>query len=198
MWFDDWLWGLLLWLGLIAPADQRLLILGLDNGGKTTLLHRLTERDALTRKIEPTATGEHTSVGPVYLETVDLGGQQPARREWYTRIVERNLEGIVFVIDASDPSRQEEARAELASILQIRGRVPLVVLGNKMDLHGAVREDNLAAALRLGGLRTGKDAHASSHGPDKRPLELFMCSAAKGRGYGDGLHWLAEHISHGD
>ncbi len=64
----------------------------------------------------------------------DVGGQTKIRRLWEHYY--QNTEGLVFVVDAADRSRLEEAREELFGVLEsdmMRG-VPVVVLANKQDM----------------------------------------------------------------
>jgi len=52
-------------------------------------------------------------------------------------------------VDSADPSRFEESRKEFEGILNTQelAKVPVVILGNKIDIKTAVSEDDLRLAL---------------------------------------------------
>lgn len=70
-------------------------------------------------------------------------------------------------------------------------KVPFLILGNKIDIPGAVSEDDLRAHLGLF-QTTGKGKIPLK---DIRPIEIFMCSVKERAGYGDGFRWLSNYIS---
>jgi len=187
----EYLTSALKYLGLVGKSGK-LVFLGLDNAGKTTLLHML--KDNRMGQHVPTLfpTTEELTMGGMKFTTFDLGGHRQARKVW--RQYFPAVDGIVFIIDVSDTERLSESRAEFEVLLadeQLRS-APILILGNKIDKVEALSEDNIRQEFRLYGVTTGKNA--TSKDINARPIELFMTSVLKRQGYGEGFRWLSQYM----
>jgi GTP-binding protein SAR1 len=83
------------------------------------------------------------------------------------------VNGIIFIVDAADEGNLSEAREELKKLLtrDDLAKAPVAVLGNKIDLEGALSEEELRQRLDLGET-TGKGNVKLQEGV--RPIEVFM------------------------
>lgn len=193
MFLWDWFAGVLSYLGLYKKSGK-LVFLGLDNSGKTTLLHML--KDSRMAQHVPTLhpTSEELSMGGMKFTTFDLGGHEQARRVWKDYFPA--VDGIVFLIDSFDRSRFPEARKELAGLINDEqiANSPILILGNKIDIPGACGEEEIRREFGLYQIATGPGIRPKSE-INGRPVELFMCSVLKRTGYGNGFRWLAQYIN---
>ncbi|PAA72295.1 hypothetical protein BOX15_Mlig019960g2 [Macrostomum lignano] len=137
----------------------RVLMLGLDAAGKTTILYKVKLNETVTTI--PTIGFNVEEVRPckgVSFTVWDVGGQERIRALW--RHYYQNSEGLLFIVDSADRERFAEARQELLGVLEAdeMRRVPVVVVANKQDLPHAVSVSELAGALGLHKL-TGRQWH---------------------------------------
>ena len=141
-----------------------IVLLGLDESGKTTVLYRL-KLDEFINAV-PTVSFNTEKVTPRYgkakgirMKIWDAGGSEKLRPLWksYTRAAE----GIVFVVDSSDSERFEEARSELLRVARYQEShgIPVLVIANKQDLREAVNVDELGDTLGLKELRSQHPCH---------------------------------------
>ncbi|XP_068183918.1 small COPII coat GTPase SAR1B-like [Antennarius striatus] len=190
----DWIYGrissVLQLLGLYR-TNGKLVFLGIDNAGKTTLLHMLRD-DKLGQHVSTLhPTSEELTIAGMTFTTFDLGGHTQARRIWKNYLPAIN--GIVYLVDCADHERLAEAKVELDALLTdgTISDVPVLILGNKIDRPEAISEDTLRGMFGLHGHTTGKGKVKELN---VRPMEIFMCSIIKRQGYGDGFRWLCQYI----
>ncbi|XP_064923224.1 ADP-ribosylation factor-like protein 3 isoform X1 [Columba livia] len=164
---------------LKSTPDQevRILLLGLDNAGKTTLLKQLASEDI--SHITPTQGFNIKSVQSqgFKLNVWDIGGQRKIRPYW--RNYFENTDILIYVIDSADRKRFEETGQELAELLdeeKLSG-VPVLIFANKQDLLTAAPASEIAEGLNLHTIRD-------------RVWQIQSCSALSGEG-------VQAHVSSG-
>lgn len=119
----------------IFSKPSSILFLGIDNAGKTTLLHKLKED--VTNTYEPThhPMNSEIEIGNMKANIMDLGGHQSARLAWQEFFY--NCDGIVFLVDVNDEKRYPLVREVYQSVRETKignKRPPIAVLMNKIDL----------------------------------------------------------------
>merc|ERR1711865_418713 len=129
--------------------EARILVLGMGNAGKTTILKKLSEEDIT--HIMPTQGFNIKSLvhEGFKLNVWDIGGQKTIRPYWSNYF--ESTDALVYVIDSSDARRLEESSKELKELLaedKLRG-VPLLVFANKQDLLQAEPAEEIAKMLGL-------------------------------------------------
>ncbi|XP_058876447.1 ADP-ribosylation factor-like protein 3 isoform X2 [Acipenser ruthenus] len=165
-----------------APNQEvRILLLGLDNAGKTTLLKQLASEDV--SHITPTQGFNIKSVQSqgFKLNVWDIGGQRKIRPYW--RNYFENTDVLIYVIDSADRKRFEETgqMAELLEEEKLAG-VPLLILANKQDLLTAAPASEITEGLNLHIIRD-------------RAWQIQACSAVTGEGVQDGMTWACRNIT---
>lgn len=173
-------------LGYLGLYNKKanLVLLGLDNAGKTTLLHMLKYDKVTQSKPTNHPCSDELKMGNLRLNTFDLGGHEGARKIWQDFFP--TVDGILFLVDIADPNRFAEAKKELEEVCStpILEKIPIAVLGNKADKKGAVQEYELREALDINSILS----------KGNRPLELFMSSITQKAGYPTALEWISKYL----
>jgi GTP-binding protein SAR1 len=190
MFLVSWFWDTLYSLGL-ARKKARLVLLGLDNSGKTTLLHMLRDNRMVQHIPTHYPTTEELVMGNITFYAQDVGGHTAVRKVWQEYY--QDVDAIIYLVDAADRERINESKHELEQLFVTceNIHIPVLVLGNKVDSDQALSEPQFRDAMGLT-QTTGKGVTQVMEG--ERPHEVFMCSIAERHGYREGFVWLSKFI----
>uniref|UniRef100_A0A0E0HY77 ADP-ribosylation factor n=1 Tax=Oryza nivara TaxID=4536 RepID=A0A0E0HY77_ORYNI len=167
---------------LFAKKEMRILMVGLDAAGKTTILYKLKLGEIVTTIPTIGFNVETVEYKNISFTVWDVGGQDKIRPLW--RHYFQNTQGLIFVVDSNDRDRVVEARDELHRMLnedELRDAV-LLVFANKQDLPNAMNAAEITDKLGLHSLR-------------QRHWYIQSTCATTGEGLYEGLDWLSSNIA---
>ncbi|XP_042561016.1 E3 ubiquitin-protein ligase TRIM23 isoform X1 [Clupea harengus] len=167
----------------IGPKMEiRVVTLGLDGAGKTTILFKL-KHDEFMQPIPTIGFNVETVEYKNLKFTIwDVGGKHKLRPLWKHYYL--NTQAVVFVIDSCHRDRLMESHSELAKLLtekELRDAL-LLIFANKQDVAGAVSVEEMTELLSLHKLCCGRSWHIQG------------CDARSGVGLHEGLDWLSRQL----
>ena len=200
-----------IYLHATSKQEYSILLLGLDNAGKTTLLDQIKSLYNPDHHPNPNTVptvGQNVSVvnlPDLYLRIWDVGGQHSLRGLW--RSYYSNCHAIVFVIDSTDvgdadidrlskgvgndeeEGRLEECKLVLEDVLQNEDTegVPVLVLANKQDCEDCVE----VVRIKEGLVRKVFEGEKGVNVRDSRVLPL---SALTGAGVKEAVEWVCSRV----
>merc|ERR1712047_108526 len=171
-----------LFRNLFGKKEMRILMVGLDAAGKTTILYKLKLGEIVTTIPTIGFNVETVEYKNISFTVWDVGGQDKIRPLW--RHYFQNTQGLIFVVDSNDRERITEAQEEPQKMLQedeLR-EATLLVFANKQDLPNAMTASELTDKLGLQNLRN-------------RRWYIQATCAVQGHGLYEGLDWLSSELS---
>merc|ERR1712039_494362 len=162
--------------------EMRILMVGLDNAGKTTILYKLKLGEVVTTIPTIGLNVETVEYKNIRFTVWDVGGQSKIRPLW--RHGYQGTQGLIFIVDSSDRDRVEDAREELMSLVnadEMRD-VTLLVYANKQDLPNAMTSAEVSEKLGLHTMRN-------------RQWLIQSACATTGDGLYEGLDWMSRTLS---
>jgi len=166
------------WARLFSKKEMRILMVGLDAAGKTTILYKLKLGEVVTTIPTIGFNVETVEYKNISFTVWDVGGQDKIRPLW--RHYYQNTQGIIFVVDSNDKDRSDQAQNELQRMLaedELKDAV-LLVFANKQDLPNAMKVQEVTEHLGLNKLRN-------------RQWYIQGTAAPTGDGLYEGLDWLS-------
>ena len=163
-----------------SRSNFKIIILGIQNAGKTTILYRLS----LGQLVQTTPTigsnVEEISYNNVKLQAWDLGGQESTRSVWDVYFV--NTDAIIYVIDTHE-TNYEESKIQFYKLLENEALKNTVILiyANKQDLQGAKGVNEIMQIYEFDKIKD-------------HIWHIQPCSAQTGEGLVTGMKWLSDQL----
>ncbi|XP_030830067.1 ADP-ribosylation factor 1 [Strongylocentrotus purpuratus] len=167
---------------LFGKKEMRILMVGLDAAGKTTILYKLKLGEIVTTIPTIGFNVETVEYKNISFTVWDVGGQDKIRPLW--RHYFQNTQGLIFVVDSNDRERIGEAHDELSRMLNeddLKDAV-LLIFANKQDLPNAMSSQEIQDKLNIHHLRN-------------RQYYTQATCATSGDGLYEGLDWLSNQLS---
>ncbi len=160
----------------------KIIILGMENAGKTTILYRLSLGQFV--KTTPTigSNVEELTYNNIKFQAWDLGGQESTRSVW--DVYYMNTDAIVYVIDSQDEEYFEESKYQFHKLINnpaLKNAI-ILIFANKQDLSGAKDVNKLIHDFEFFKIR-------------EHIWHVHPCSALKGEGLITGIKWLSEQLT---
>ncbi|KAI8915736.1 ADP-ribosylation factor family-domain-containing protein [Gorgonomyces haynaldii] len=164
--------------------DYFIVILGLDNAGKTTLLEQVKQiylnKSLAPERIIPTIGMNMGKIviGNTRLNFWDLGGQDSLQKLW-TKYYEE-CHGIIFVVDSCDIERIEQVRDTLKTVMTSEQEgVPILMLCNKQDAPQALEVHEIQKVF-----------NEIAQQLEARDSKVLGISALQGTGVKQAVEWM--------
>lgn len=186
--WDSFSFNVLEKIGLVSPKEFRILMVGLDAAGKSTILYKLKLGEVVSTIPTIGFNVENVSYKNVTFTVWDIGGQDKIRSLWYHYF--QNSQGLIFVVDVNDRERIDIAKEELFRVLNDSSMDQcgsVLILANKTDLPHSLTIDQVADKLDIYNL-------PKLHGRTKRDWFIQPACAVKGEGLYEGLEWLRKSV----
>ncbi|KAM6456843.1 ADP-ribosylation factor-like protein 8A isoform 1-T1 [Liasis olivaceus] len=183
---------------LFWKEEMELTLVGLQYSGKTTFVNVIAQCIPLDlgqgRSLTNIQSGQFNedmiptvgfnmrkiTKGNVTIKLWDIGGQPRFRSMWERYC--RGVSAIVYMVDAADQEKIEASKNELHNLLdkpQLQG-IPVLVLGNKRDLAGALDEKELIEKMNLSAIQDREICCYSISCKEKDNIDIT-------------LQWLIQH-----
>eukprot|EP01006_Ploeotia_vitrea_P016457 TRINITY_DN47136_c0_g1_i2.p1 TRINITY_DN47136_c0_g1~~TRINITY_DN47136_c0_g1_i2.p1 ORF type:complete len:204 (+),score=20.15 TRINITY_DN47136_c0_g1_i2:70-681(+) len=177
--------------------DVRILQLGFDAAGKTTMLYKLKLGEVTTMVPTIGALVEQVQYKNLHFQAWDLGGRdriRPLQRHYW-----KATNAIIWVIDSSDVLRMPEVKDELHKILQLEelATCPILFMANKQDLPSALSVTEVLTSKRCYCFisQVVEKLELNVLNAMERVWHIEPCCATTGDGLYEGLDWLSAAIA---
>ena len=167
---------------LFCKKNVRVLMVGLNNSGKTSILYHVKTGDLINTEITIGFNLEAIKYKGLNLEIWDIGGCNIYYENKVRRLFRHyypNTDGIIFVIDSNDKERFEQAKEAFSLLINNDEfkNIPILVFANKQDLPMAYSPNNIIEILDMTKIKHNK-------------WIVQGASALNGKGLNEGFNWF--------
>lgn len=164
-------------LSTVGFKEHKVIIVGLDNAGKTTILYQFLMNEVVHTSPTIGSNVEEIVVKNTHFLMWDIGGQESLRSSWNTYY--SNTEFIILVVDSTDRERLVISKEELYKMLAHEDlrKAALLIFANKQDMKDCMSAAEISKYLTLSSIKD-------------HPWHIQSCCALTGEGLCQGLEWM--------
>ncbi|CAB1431341.1 unnamed protein product [Pleuronectes platessa] len=168
-------------LAVFGDREHKVIIVGLDNAGKTTILYQFLTKEAVHTSPTIGSNVEEIIVRKTHFLVWDIGGQDSLRASWNSYF--GNTEIVILVVDSTDRERLTLTKEELHRMLAHEDlqRAAVLVLANKQDMKGSMTAKEISQCLTLDSITT-------------HSWHVQACCALTGEGLPASLDWMRSRV----
>ncbi|CAF0973924.1 unnamed protein product [Brachionus calyciflorus] len=170
-----------LW-NLFTNEEHKIIIVGLDNAGKTTILYQFLMNEVVHTSPTIGSNVEEVVWKNIHFLMWDIGGQESLRSGWSTYYTHAQF--VIMVVDSTDRERLPIIKDELLKLLAHEDlqKSSLLVFANKQDIKNSMTAAEISQQLNLTGIK--------DHG-----WHIQACCALTGEGLYQGLEWIVSKLN---
>ncbi|PIN03633.1 GTP-binding ADP-ribosylation factor Arf1 [Handroanthus impetiginosus] len=164
-------------------SEMRVVMLGLDAAGKTTILYKLHIGEVLSTVPTIGFNVEKVQYKNVIFTVWDIGGQGAWKLRPLWKHFFNNTDGLIYVVDSLDRERIGWAKEQFQAIIKdpLMLNAVILVFANKQDMRGAMTPMEVCEGLGLYDLKN-------------RKWHIQGTCALRGDGLNEGLAWLSSKL----
>lgn len=169
-----------LW-SLFTNEEHKVIIVGLDNAGKTTILYQFLMNEVVHTSPTIGSNVEEVIWKNIHFLMWDIGGQETLRSAWNTYY--SNAQFVILVVDSTDRERLSITKEELCKMLNHEDlrKAAMLIFANKQDVKGSMSAAEISQHLNLTSIKD-------------HPWHIQGCCALTGEGLYQGLEWITSKL----
>ncbi|XP_015263997.1 PREDICTED: putative ADP-ribosylation factor-like protein 5C [Gekko japonicus] len=168
-------------LSIFGSREHKVIIIGLDNAGKTTILYQFLMNEVVHTSPTIGSNVEEIVLRKTHFLMWDIGGQESLRSTWNTYY--SNTEFVILVIDSTDRERLTVTKEELYKMLAHEDlrNAAVLIFANKQDVKNSMSTSEISKFLTLSSIKD-------------HPWHIQGCCALTGEGLPAGLEWMTSRV----